>query len=205
MKLLALLLLFAWAIISSGLRLPQFSGISGVARTIQLKEELRSLCRGTQNGVKCSVEKREQISKLASMLQKSNKTKKLTSSPLLDKSWSLLYTTNAGSSAGKIGPFVGSVEQDIRLSEKFYTNYVRIPFFTAFLTATWDNLSNSVWRVNFQTIAVEIFGIKVVEKPLKASGIWRMTYLDEDLRILFAAGQDLSKGPVIENIYILGK
>ena len=37
-------------------------------------------------------------------------------------------------------------------------------------------------------------------------GVWRLTYLDEDLRILFAAGMTNQGKPArVENIYILQK
>ena len=56
--------------------------------------------------------------------------------------------------------------------------------------------------MKFEQIRFSIFGIKVVEKPLGAIGTWRFTYLDDDLRILYAAG---GKNTVKENIYILAK
>ena len=38
----------------------------------------------------------------------------------------MVFTTNDGSSAGKVGPFVGKVEQAIDLSSKEYTNFVKL-------------------------------------------------------------------------------
>lgn len=174
--------------------------------TSDLKILLRKLVRGTKNGVVTSSEKRQQVANIVKNLEKQNRIRKLTSSKLLDGSWRLLYTTNSGSSAGKIGPFVGEVEQAITLGKKKYLNYVRLPGIEAYLSATWDNLSDTRWRVKFETIVVSILGIKVQEKSLEgAVGTWRMTYQDEDLRILYAMGQSISKGPVVENVYILSK
>ena len=51
---------------------------------------------------------------------------------------------------------------------------------------TWDNLDDKKWQVKFQGIELKVLGIPVTNKPLDAVGIWRMTYIDEDLRILYA-------------------
>jgi hypothetical protein len=57
--------------------------------------------------------------------------------------------------------------------------------------------------VKFLDLAITVFGIPVTKKSLVGSiGTWRMTYLDEDVRILYAQG---GKNTVLENIYILAK
>jgi hypothetical protein len=140
-------------------------------------------------------------------LEASNPTPNLTSSEKLDGSWKLIYTTNEGSSAGKLGPLVGDVEQFIRIKgydREDYINYVRIGggVVEGALTATWDALSKTKWQVNFESVTFKLFGITLIEKELSAIGIWRMTYLDENFRILYAAG---GKNVPKENIYILSK
>jgi hypothetical protein len=84
-----------------------------------------------------------------------------------------------------------------------YVNYVRLgPVVKGALTATWDNIAQQVWKVKFLDITISIFDIPVQKKSLSGSeGTWRMTYLDDKLRILYAQGKD----PTIENIYILAK
>lgn len=169
---------------------------------IQLKEQLRSLTRGTKNGVEASATLRTEIAGLVTQLERTNKVKKLTSSPLIGGNWKLLFTTNDGSSAGKIGPFVGDVFQEVDLDKRSYNNLVNLGPLTGRLTATWDNLSDQLWKVKFQELDLILFGLKLKTSPLSAEGTWRMTYLDEDLRILFAkGGKNLEK----ENIYILSK
>ena len=168
-----------------------------------LKEELYSACRGTKNGIKATAEQRVAIADVIRKLEKANKEKKMTTSPTLDGSWELLFTTNTGSSAGLVGPFVGAVEQVISFESASYLNYVRLPGFSAYLRANWDTLSATAWRVNFETISLEILGTRLFTKPLVASGIWRKTFVDPDLRILYAQGQAISKGPVVENVYVL--
>jgi hypothetical protein len=62
------------------------------------------------------------------------------------------------------------------------------------------------WKVIFKNITFKILGIPVVDKkPLpNQAGIWRLTYLDEELRILYAAGLTNEGKPAkVSNIYIL--
>ena len=167
-----------------------------------VKQEIKDLARGTKNGIQASEEVRESIKRLVSELESANTNSKLTTSRLMDGDWNLVYTTNEGSSAGKLGPFVGDVVQSVDLDQGDYINFVRLPGFEGALTASWDVLPKNKWRVKFEQIRFSIFGIKVVEKPLGAIGTWRFTYLDDDLRILYAAG---GENTVKENIYILAK
>ena len=74
---------------------------------------------------------------------------------------------------------------------------------TGVLSATWLRKSNVLWIVQFQTIILKLFGIKLTEKSLSGTeGTWRNTYLDENFRILYAIG---GKNTVKENVYILEK
>jgi hypothetical protein len=176
-------------------------------RIKEIKDEIKNLSKGTSNGISASEEVRSQISTLVTELESSNPTPNLTSSEKLDGSWKLIYTTNEGSSAGKLGPFVGEVEQFIRIKgyeREDYINYVRIGggLVEGALTATWDVLSKNKWQVHFESVKFKLFGITLADKELSAVGIWRMTYLDENFRILYAAG---GKNVPKENIYILGK
>lgn len=116
----------------------------------------------------------------------------------------VVFTTNDGSSAGKLGPFVGKVRQDIVLSEKKYTNYVFLGPVTGALTATWENLDDKKWKVIFIDIVLTLFGVPLIKKqfPADQTGIWRMTYTDENFRVLYAQG---GKNKKLENIYILSK
>ena len=121
-------------------------------------------------------------------------------------SWGLVYTSNTGSSAGKLGPFVGEVVQEIDIQKRLYTNYAIFGngILQASLDATWDVLNAKEWRVKFLNIKFKLLGIQVAEKSLTGSiGIWRMTYLDDNLRILYARSKE--DPSTIENIYILAK
>eukprot|EP00584_Thalassiosira_punctigera_P002561 CAMPEP_0172546194 /NCGR_PEP_ID=MMETSP1067-20121228/15990_1 /TAXON_ID=265564 ORGANISM="Thalassiosira punctigera, Strain Tpunct2005C2" /NCGR_SAMPLE_ID=MMETSP1067 /ASSEMBLY_ACC=CAM_ASM_000444 /LENGTH=226 /DNA_ID=CAMNT_0013333087 /DNA_START=28 /DNA_END=708 /DNA_ORIENTATION=- len=171
------------------------------ARITDIKDEIRSLSRGTDNGLSASDGARDKIAELVEELEGMNPTTKLSSDDKLNGSWELIYTTNEGSSAGKLGPFVGVVEQRIRLPEE-YVNFVRIGPLEGALTATWDTLSNREWQVNFQTLKFTLLGIPLLQTKLEAQGTWRKTFLDEDFRILYAVG---GKNTEKENIYILAK
>ncbi len=169
-----------------------------------LKQRLYELCKNTENGNKCSEEQRNLIEEKAQELAKINPLSKIASAKEIDGAWTLLYTTNGGSSSGKLGPFVGNVIQDINVSSKSYDNIVALGngVVEGRLTATWNTLDSNVWEVVFQDLVFKVLGVKVIEKELKAKGIWRMTYLDENLRILYAKG---GKNTKQENIYILAK
>lgn len=174
------------------------------AKIENLKLNLFENAKGTSNGVKASDETRVQIAAIVNELEKLNAVKKISSSDMMNGNWKLLYTTNEGSSAGKLGPFVGRVDQLITVDEQRYINFVRLGngIITGALTATWDNLGDKLWQVKFLDIELKAFGFPLTKKPLGAVGTWRMSYLDEDLRILYAAG---GKNTVKENIYILAK
>ena len=178
-------------------------------RVEEVKREIIALAEGTSNGISASDQKRNQISQLVTELEAVNPTRDLTNSPMLDGSWKLIYTTNGGSSAGKLGPFVGEVEQLIciegrEVGEQDYYNFVRIAggAVEGALRATWDVLAKDKWQVNFESVRFSVLGVTLVEKDLSAVGVWRMTYLDDDFRILYASGgRNIPK----ENIYILAK
>jgi hypothetical protein len=174
------------------------------AKIEALKANLISVSKGTSNGVKASDDQRLTITSIVNDLEKLNSVKKISSSEKMNGNWRLVYTTNEGSSAGKLGPFVGRVDQLITVDEQRYINFVRLGngIITGALTATWDNLGDKLWRVKFLDIELKAFGIPITKKPLGAVGTWRMSYLDDDLRILYAAG---GKNTVKENIYILAK
>ena len=116
-------------------------------------------------------------------------------------------TSTKGGSAGKLGPFVGSVKQVMDLSSgdgPSYYNEVKLRGVRAQLDAHWETLDPQRWKVIFDTLSVYVLGKRVVEKPFPPgqTGIWRMTYLDDKMRVLRASG---SNTPETENVYVLAK
>ena len=61
--------------------------------------------------------------------------------------WDLLYTTTPGASGGKLGPFIGDVQQEVDIAEGVYINYVRLGPLTGKLDATWEVINNQQWKV----------------------------------------------------------
>jgi PAP_fibrillin len=169
-----------------------------------LKSSLFRVTKGTSNGIKATQAARDEVSEIVTELEKLNSVSVISSSPVMNGNWKLIYTTNDGSSAGRLGAFIGRVDQDIDVSANKYINYVRLGgIVQGALTASWDNLSPKLWRVKFLDLAITVFGIPVTKKSLVGSiGTWRMTYLDDNVRILYAQG---GKNTVLENIYILAK
>ena len=70
------------------------------------------------------------------------------------------------------------------------------------MTAEWENQAKDLWLVKFKGITLKLAGLQLVKKPLEATGTWRLTYIDENFRILYAQG---GKNTIKENIYILAK
>ena len=173
------------------------------AHPLLLTQTIANLAKGKKNGLSCTDAEAAEIDEVVSMLEAQNPTPNPAESPLLDGTWRLLYTSTKGGSAGKLGPFVGTVKQVITFGEDYY-NEVALRGVRAVLAAHWEVLSPTSWSVIFDTLTIRVLGRRVVEKPFPPgqTGIWRMTYLSEDLRILRASG---SNSPDVENVYVLQK
>lgn len=172
-----------------------------------LKAELLRQTSGTGNGIYASESEQKEITSIVQALEKLNTSvPKISSSPKLNGNWRLIYTTNEGSSAGKLGPWIGRVNQIIDIEGNTYENVVCLgpSLLVGRLKATWDTLSNNVWRVKFIDIELKLLNtVTLLKKPLQATGIWRMTYLDDSLRILYASGEGGKTNTPRENIYVL--
>lgn len=184
------------------------SSLSKPERIEKIKNLTNSLIlitKDTSNGIKIQPVAKSKVNTMVKELESLNEEKKITTSPLMNGNWKLIYTSNNGSSAGKLGFFIGRVDQDIELSSNKYINYVRLGgnIVQGALSATWDNLSPKVWKVKFIDVTISVLGIPITKKSLIGSeGIWRMTYIDDNIRILYAQG---GKNAKIENVYILAK
>ncbi len=103
---------------------------------------------------------------------------------------------------------MGEVLQVIDQGAGEYVNFVRLAAgaVEGALEATWEVTGQNEWKVVFKNITFKVLGIPVVDKkPLpNQAGVWKLTYLDEDLRILYAAGMTNEGKPAkVSNIYIL--
>lgn len=180
------------------LALTLLQGAGAAASVRPLKDSILRLARGTQNGLAADDSTRAQIDALAKQLEEQNPTPDLARSPLINGPWRLVFTTTTGGSAGKLGPFVGDVEQHFDLEEGGYTNFVKLGPVEGALEADWNVVDDSTWQVNFQSIRFSLFNVPLVQRKLNARGTWFLKYLDEDWRILYAQG-----GSKPANIYIL--
>jgi hypothetical protein len=74
---------------------------------------------------------------------------------------------------------------------------------TAAAAAQWTVENASQWRVVFQTIKFSFAGITLLDKPIdNAVGLWTLTYIDDDFRVLTARSLGRNDGG---NVYILAK
>ncbi len=112
---------------------------------------------------------------------------------LANTNWDLVYSDSSGNSSGKLGPFVGKVEQrfkDEPLSGK-YENIVKLGPLTLSLAAVAEPLEkskkNESLRVTFVDLTVSAFGRQVLTKPFPPgrAGTWRMAYASEKVRVLY--------------------
>lgn len=171
-----------------------------------LKAAIVDAAAGTDNGVRASDIQRATVQSLVNRLGPFNKTILRQSNVPMSGRWRLLYTTNQEFSAGKVGPFVGNVEQEIDLQNVQYTNYLSLfsskgGIFDANLRGTFENIDDNGWKVIFQGVELKIFGLVVLRKSLAGLvGLWQTLYLDDDMRVFTANN---FKDPKKTNLYVM--
>jgi hypothetical protein len=80
-------------------------------------------------------------------------------------------------------------------------NYVTLGPVQGALDADWEVLNQNQWRVRFLSIKFSLAGIQLVNKPIADTvGLWTITYLDDELRILTARSLARNDGG---NVYVL--
>ena len=112
---------------------------------------------------------------------------------LANTNWDLVYSDSSGNSSGKLGPFVGKVEQRFKdePSSGKYENIVKLGPLTLSLAAVAEPLEkskkNESLRVTFVDLTVSAFGRQVLTKPFPPgrAGTWRMAYASEKVRVLY--------------------
>ncbi|DBA85380.1 TPA: hypothetical protein ACH3X2_006059 [Trebouxia sp. C0005] len=98
--------------------------------------------------------------------------------------WKLLYTESTGSSGGKIGPLVGQVFPEDQPG--IYINKLQLGPIRADLSANYDYSGANKINVSFIDIAAFLGPLQLIRKDFGGrSGFWKLTYHDEDLRILY--------------------
>uniref|UniRef100_A0A7S0RLX8 Plastid lipid-associated protein/fibrillin conserved domain-containing protein n=1 Tax=Pyramimonas obovata TaxID=1411642 RepID=A0A7S0RLX8_9CHLO len=174
------------------------------------KQELLDLCEAIpNNGVNSDDELKEEVLEMVASLEDFNPNKKPASRDAkrgaLDGLWELAFTTNDGSSAGKLGPFVGYVTQEVNVGGEKYKNNVEFGPLKLCLTANWEVLGDTKWKVVFEDVVISLFNIQLTRKefPPDRFGIWRMTYADDDVRVLWTSSPNSETGK--ESLFVLTK
>jgi hypothetical protein len=155
---------------------PFDQGPSADEKRVAAKESIRELIKtGPKNGYGAPDSFKEKVSEACIDLIKLNPTKGQASSPLLDGDWELLYTSTPGASAGKLGPFIGDVEQRIDLNARNYDNVVKVGggAVEAVLSARWEvpkDGKGNTWLVLFNDIKISVLGLPLVNKKFDQVG-----------------------------------
>ena len=181
--------------------------------TAALKQELYNLCAGTRNGVDADAGRKQAIQRVVTELEVLGQQRwtehqqqhtataeqgdekeqeqeedvvTMTDLSLRGSRHELIYCESTGGSSGKIGPFVGYVEQIFaNEDETNFFNAVTLGPLQLALAATRTRVRDGIrYRVNFQHITVTVFGITVVTKPITGSGMWTSRFVDNELRII---------------------
>ena len=158
-----------------------------------------------RNGLDATAAQKAEISGLVEVLEaKGNPTlNPALATNKLKGNWQMLYTdlTPAAPSSGKLGPFLtGDVYQEVDPENGQIKNILFIELFGGAakikggLVAKQSVYDKETWRIDFQyvTTTVEIFGVPIGFPGRRTfvvgqeTRLWRMTYLDDNLRILRA-------------------
>ena len=120
--------------------------------------------------------------------------------------WIVLYTDAPPPSNGQLGFLRGVAKQVIDLTGRRYRNELYVGgWLTAVLDAKWeewdgayldgsdgvaaaDDPGATTWKVDFESLTLSLFRIPIFTQQFKAgtSRTWRMSYLDDDTRIVRA-------------------
>jgi hypothetical protein len=105
-----------------------------------IKQKLLSISKGTGNGIKAPVQVQSEVQNLVDTLTGSHKIRSKEFDSLMEGTWKLAYTTNREFSAGKVGPFIGSVLQTIDAKNLVYYNNLSVfnGLLKATLEGTWE-------------------------------------------------------------------
>ncbi|CAM9734887.1 unnamed protein product [Chrysoparadoxa australica] len=83
-----------------------------------------------------------------------------------------------------------------------YDNVVQLGPLQGVLGATWEVLNEKQWKVIFLDIAFKLLGVELIRKELGQEGLWTLTYVDDDFRVLTARSLERNDGG---NLYVLAR
>ncbi len=154
-----------------------------------------------KNGLKASDQQRKEIEGLVDVLEAGNPTlNPARATKKMEGNWQMLYTdlVPAAPSSGKLGPFTGDVYQELDPSNGIIKNLLNIDLpglkISGGLVAKQSIFDKETWRIDFDYVSngVEVAGIPLGapnKKPFetgKETRLWKITYLDDNLRVLRA-------------------
>ena len=184
------------------------------------QEEFKNLIyeevmRTGKNGASRTKEQESNIDSYVKVLEKYSPTSSPAYSSKMDGMWKLLYTdfTPAAASSGKLGrlntyllvypylfthsftgPFIGDVYQKLDSNLGIIKNILKLNFLgvEGCLVAKQSVLDSSTWQIEFDRLENSVAGFKLPVTKFKTREIrlWKIVYLDNDLRILRAKRPD---------------
>lgn len=166
--------------------------------TQALKKEILDLSRSVKRGLIETPQQRAQMADLFEQLEKKNPNKAPLASPLVNKVWSLEYTTSDAILGRGQSPKVGPILQVIDAINLKAVNSETVRYFNIFnvnnkVTADLAPVSPSQVNVQFKVFTIGPFSFKA---PSAFKGSLDVTYLDSEMR--------LSRGDK-GNIFVLTK
>ncbi|GMH97661.1 hypothetical protein TrST_g10696 [Triparma strigata] len=143
--------------------------------------ELRSLIdeAGGQVGISADP---AVVTKIERVVDALPQTKNPTAIPLTG-THELLFSMAKGGSNGKVGPFVGKVNQ-IFVDDTNFINQVTLGPLKVELLATREILDDKRVRVTFKKTRFNLFGNTLKETETKGSGVWTIKFFEDGLRIM---------------------
>ncbi|KAK9847180.1 hypothetical protein WJX84_012392 [Apatococcus fuscideae] len=154
----------------------QLSQIADLKRQIVQKA-------GPKNGLDRSASVKQEIGGLIKAVEGTQQ--KVPRSNLQGTHWHLAYSTSPGSSGGKLGPFIGWVEQEFPADQPGkYINKLDLGLLKAKLLAEYEYVADN--KINVKFVDITFFlGPFQLNRPFSNSGYWDLRYTDKDFRILY--------------------
>ena len=147
--------------------------------TAALKLQLLRTASGTSNGVRATPRETSTVEAIVQELE----NRREEPFPVFTGTWDLLFSTSPGSSSGKLGPFVGAVTQEF-LDETDFVNAVELGPLRVALRAQRKPIKDTSYRVTFKEMSFALFGQELMSKSITGGGVWKVRYVDSDLRIM---------------------
>jgi hypothetical protein len=152
--------------------------------------------KAPKNGINTPQELELEIIRICEALRSANPTPNpALNNKMMNGFWKMLWTNfaPASPSTGKLGPFIGTVYQDIDLEECLARNIVKIdiPPIAGELVADVKVANSNTIAISFKTVGSKLGGVLKVGPNIQFEAgqevrSWEHLYLDRQYRIFFA-------------------